>query len=183
MSNKHNTNVAQTGGVQGWSVGEHYPFIVAKHERYGDDGALLSSYWVITLGDDTLAQWRDVGQAHYFAKLFAQYSVRDIQQAGRVIELDQRQRVEDAEWALFAEIEAEHFAVSRREGAKRDRDTDDTVHGGVPLTLTLGEVLREKREQAAAFAARDAFYAAAEAEPAYPPTLAEQLKRKLGLIR
>jgi len=64
-------------GVQPWSAGATFPFIVFKREHYSDAGNMITEEWVVTLAGEELTTRATHDEAEAMAAVFKASGVRD----------------------------------------------------------------------------------------------------------
>lgn len=107
-------------GVQPWSKGDFYPWIVHRDEQ--DSGAVR--HWVVSLNGEELARFDNPDDAYDMAPEFKRLDIRDRDRAFALL-------ASYREAALILKTKEQVFV----EGRKRDADKDATV-GRSSLTVS-----------------------------------------------
>lgn len=137
------TDTQQTGGVQGWSVGESFPWMVHLEEEYVSGpvalslaARLLSKHWVVSYAGHPLYYAHDSSFAHAFAIELKRRGIYDRETATWLAS-----ELQDAVDALRSG--PKRFALDM--GAKRDAESDRQLRGGASDDTSLADVLADRR--------------------------------------
>lgn len=161
------TDKLMHSGVQPWSAGDSFPFVVYKVEKYTDDGVLQAYRWAVSFAGEELTSRADHDEAERMALLFKQKGVRNRYDAqwvefedsiGQSVEegpslsdimAERRQRADYA--AMYGD--AEHIPASMgdpdwqatrdRELAERDRAERDRAERIYAGRVALGIIPSE----------------------------------------